>query len=83
MHLLEGVYVSDEDERNVLGVEDFNTLYNLISGDVEDRISIFGINYSETRVAHDKICEILKALSSNSSIMFSFIYMKLTSITQN
>lgn len=76
VHLIDDMYVSNEDERIVLEVEDFNTLYKLVSGDVENRISIFGINYSETRVMHNKICEILKALSSNSndSIMFSFIY---------
>lgn len=76
VHSIDDMYVSNEDERIVLEVEDFNTLYRLVSGDVENRISIFGINYSETRVMHNKICEILKALSSNSndSIMFSFIY---------
>ena len=74
VHLLEGMYVSNEDERIVLEVEDFNTLYRLVSGDVENRISIFGINYSETRVMHNKICEILKALSCDPSIMFVFIY---------
>lgn len=74
VHLIDDMYVSNEDERIVLEVEDFNTLYRLVFGDVKNRISIFGINYSETRDMHNKICEILKALSSNPSMMFIFIY---------
>ncbi len=74
VYLSEGMYISNNDERNVLEVKDFNTLYRLVFGDVKGRISIFGIRCSETRFMHNKICEIMKALSSNPCIMFSFIY---------
>ena len=74
VHLIDDMYVSNENERNVLEVEDFNTLYRLVSGDAENRILISGIEYSEARDMHSKICEILKALSCDPSIMFIFIY---------
>ena len=68
----DGMYISNQDERYVLEIEEFNALYRLVFGELKNKILILGIEHCETRGMHNKICEILQILSSNPDMMFIY-----------
>ena len=68
----DGIYISNQDERDVLEIEKFNALYRLVFGELKNKIMISGIECCKTRSMHNKICEILQILSSNPNMMFIY-----------
>lgn len=68
----DGMYISNQDERDVLEIEEFNALYRLVFGELKNKIMISGIECCKTRSMHNKICEILQILSSNPNMMFIY-----------